>query len=54
MTDIDYIVSLMTTGVHYYNVDRVLPNGTEKGTITFLTPKDHPHCLWVGKKISIQ
>ncbi|MGN0569216.1 MAG: hypothetical protein ACI4N4_01775 [Candidatus Fimenecus sp.] len=45
----------LATGVHhYYDVDEVAPNGVTKGTITFLTPKDYPHCLWVGKRISIQ
>lgn len=45
----------LTTGIHhYYDVDSVNPNGTAKGTITFLSPEAYPHCLWVGKKISIQ
>lgn len=45
----------LTTGVHrYYNVESVPTNGTAKGTITFLSPEMYPHCLWVGKKISIQ
>lgn len=45
----------LTTGVHhYYSVESVPPNGTAKGTITFLSPELYPHCLWVGKKISIQ
>ena len=45
----------LTTGVHhYYQTKEVLPNGTTKGTITFLTPEVYPHCLWIGKKISFQ
>ncbi len=45
----------LTTGVHhYYAVDSVPPNGTAKGTITFLSPEAYPHCLWIGKKINIQ
>lgn len=45
----------LTTGVHhYYEVNSVLPNGTAKGTITFLSPEAYPHCLWVGKRINIQ
>ena len=45
----------LTTGIHhYYGVDSVLPNGTAKGTITFLSPEVYPHCLWIGKKINIQ
>ena len=45
----------LTTGIHhYYGVESVPPNGTAKGTITFLSPESYPHCLWVGKKIRIQ
>ncbi len=45
----------LTTGVHhYYDAQTVPPNGTVKGTITFLSPKDYPHCLWIDKKINIQ
>lgn len=45
----------LTTGIHhYYNVDSVPPNGTAKGTITFLSPEAYPHSMWIGKKISIQ
>ena len=45
----------LTTGVHhYYDIDAVPPNGSAKGTITFISPEAYPHCLWIGKKISIQ
>lgn len=45
----------LTTGIHhYYGVESVPPNGTVKGTITFLSPELYPHCLWIGKKIRIQ
>lgn len=45
----------LTTGIHhYYGVESVPPNGTAKGTITFLTPEAYPHCLRLGKRISIQ
>ena len=45
----------LTTGVHhYYEVQTVSPNGTAKGTITFITPEAYSHCLWVGKKLNIQ
>ena len=45
----------LTTGIHnYYGTDFVAPNGTAKGTITFLSPEAYPHCLWIGKKINIQ
>ena len=45
----------LTTGIHhYFGLDFVLPNGKAKGTITFISPEDYPHCLWIGKKINIQ
>ena len=45
----------LTTGIHqYYDVKALEPSGIAKGTITFLSPEVYPHCLWVGKKISIQ
>ena len=45
----------LTTGIHhYYEVDSVAPDGIVKGTITFITPEVYPHCLWIGKKNSIQ
>ncbi len=45
----------LTTGVHhYYNVEKVEPNDSVKGTITFITPELYPQCLWIGKKIKIQ
>ena len=45
----------LTTGIHHYRgVESVAPNGTAKGTITFLSPESYPHCLWVGKKIRMQ
>ena len=45
----------LTTGIHhYYDVKSIPPNGTAKGTITFLSPELYPHCLWIGKTIRIQ
>jgi len=45
----------LTTGIHhYYGVKSIPPNGTAKGTITFLSPESYPHCLWIGKRINIQ
>lgn len=45
----------LTTGTHsYYDVQSIPGNGSGKGTITFLTPEAYPHCLWPGKRISIQ
>ena len=45
----------LTTGIHhYYDTDTVAPDGTAKGTITFLSPEAYPACLRVGEKINIQ
>ena len=45
----------LTTGIHhYYDVNSVSPDGSAKGTITFITPKAYPHCLSIGKRIAIQ
>lgn len=45
----------LTTGIHqYYDVEFVPPNGVAMGTITFISPEAYPHCLWIGKRISIQ
>lgn len=45
----------LTTGVHhYYDVDRVAPDGEARGTITFITPEAYPKSLWVGKVLPIQ
>ncbi|MCL2639059.1 MAG: hypothetical protein FWD48_11900 [Oscillospiraceae bacterium] len=45
----------LTCGVHnYYNIEEMPPNGTSKGTITFITPEVYPSCLWIGKRINIQ
>lgn len=45
----------LTSGVHhYYGQDKAGSNETAKGTITFITPEAYPHCLWIGKKITIQ
>ena len=44
----------LTTGVHhYFNAKEVAPNGTARGSITFITPEDYPHTLWEGKTIDI-
>jgi len=45
----------LTTGVHYYyDVGSVPPGASARGTITFLSPENYPHCLWVGKRIPMQ
>lgn len=45
----------LTTGVHHYHeVDSVSPNGSAKGTITFISPEAYPKTLWEGKRIRIQ
>lgn len=49
------VENYLTTGIHhYFEVNFVLPDGKAKGTITFISPEEYPHCLWVGKKINIQ
>lgn len=43
----------LTTGVHnYYNLQ---DNSCEylKGTITFISPQDYPHSLWIGKRLAM-
>ena len=41
----------LTTGIHhYYGVDAVSPNGTAKGTITFLSPEIIPALFMDWKK----
>lgn len=45
----------LTTGVHhYFGVSEVAPDGTARGTITFITPESYPHTLWPGKVVPIQ
>lgn len=45
---------LQTTGVHHYeDAELVPPDGTVRGTITFITPEAYPHCLWPGKVLPI-
>jgi translation elongation factor EF-Tu-like GTPase len=45
----------LTTGVHNYDDGKeLMPGGTTRGTITFLSPELYPHCLWVGREIDIQ
>ena len=36
----------LTAGVHhYFGVSQVAPDGTARGTITFITPEAYPGCL---------
>lgn len=45
----------LTTGIHhYYDVSQVSPDETARGTITFITPEAYPHCLWIGKRLTMQ
>lgn len=45
----------LTSGLHhYFQMESVPPDGTVRGTITFITPEAYPQCLWLGKRISIQ
>ena len=44
----------LTSGLHcYFGVKEVAPDGTARGTITFITPEAYPHALWSGKIIDI-
>jgi len=44
----------LTTGVHHYHgVSQVAPDGTARGTITFISPEVYPHTLWEGRTIDI-
>ena len=43
----------LTTGIHkYYNLHSICDDKI-KGTITFISPKHYPSCLWIGKRIVI-
>lgn len=45
----------LTTGAHHYEgVHEVPPDGTAKGTITFISPESYPHCLRVGQVLPVQ
>lgn len=45
----------LTTGIHhYYGVDSVPPDGTAKGTISFISPEVYPKSMWIGKRLRIQ
>ena len=45
----------LTTGTHQYlDKEKVLPGETVLANITFATPQYYPHCLWIGKVISVQ
>ena len=44
----------LTSGLHrYLEVTQVAPDGTARGTITFLTPEVYPGTMWVGRVINI-
>ena len=44
--------NLQTTGMQrYYDIEKLEYGKTTLGTITFIAPEHHMHCLWVGKKI---
>ena len=45
----------LTSGIHNYLSDGVLlPGESSLALITFLAPEHYPHCLWVGKVLSVQ
>ena len=44
----------LSSGLHrYYGVKEVAPDGTARGTITFLAPEQYPGTMWVGRTIDI-
>ena len=44
----------LSSGLHrYYGVKEVAPDGTARGTITFLSPEQYPGTMWVGRSIDI-
>ncbi|MEM9536304.1 MAG: hypothetical protein AAF268_08565 [Cyanobacteria bacterium P01_A01_bin.3] len=45
----------LTCGIHrYIDKERVNPGQTVRTEISFIDPKAYPHCLWVGKIVTIQ
>ena len=38
----------LTSGVHYYDREKVLPGELVIGTRTFITPEACPNCFWEG------
>lgn len=44
----------LTCGVHHYDgAERIMPDFSVTGAITFIAPEHYPHCLWIGKIINI-
>ena len=44
----------LTSGLHrYFDVKEVAPDGTARGTITFLLPEHYPQTLWVGRVLDM-
>ena len=44
----------LADGIHEYEQEKVKPGENAEGTITFLSPENYPHSLWIDKKIDIQ
>jgi elongation factor Tu len=45
----------LTTGFHdYLDVAEARPGETVRATITFITPEQYPHTLWIGKVMTVQ
>lgn len=43
----------LTTGVHHYKSECLSKSDKILGTITFISPEDYPHTLWLGKRIQM-
>lgn len=44
----------LTSGLHrYFGVKEVAPDGTARGTITFLLPEQYAKTLWVGRVLDM-
>ena len=45
----------LTSGIHnYLGNDVFLPGKFSLALITFLAPEHYPHCLWIGKVLTVQ
>lgn len=43
----------LTTGVHHYNSECSTKLDKVSGTITFISPEEYPHTMWLGKRIQM-
>lgn len=43
-----------TSGLHkYLDVEEVVPGGTARVAVWFITPEVYPHSLWKGREITV-